>query len=215
MARSSECTGSYAHKVLDRDLHCQRRLISSTIVTLIDRGSECKSLWVLKNSLFVPNSQNWGDRKCLGDPRKSIVGHPDAILFLPISRQGVFQQPRLVTPVWVAVLTQQRKNGNYADLSLGRTAMRIRRDSVFISAVLFTIALLCALPMSLRNASEGYSSTTSEVHDLCCGLYLHTMGDLGVASLAIIFIALIVTWAGYAKFLRSACFAMCCVVSVW
>src|SRR5258708_38951811 len=30
MARSSECTGSYAHKVLDRDPHCQRRLISST-----------------------------------------------------------------------------------------------------------------------------------------------------------------------------------------
>jgi hypothetical protein len=22
---------------------------------------------VLKNSLFVPNSQNWGDRKCLGE----------------------------------------------------------------------------------------------------------------------------------------------------
>src|SRR5712692_11431911 len=29
MARSSECTGSYAHKVLDRDPHCQRRLIAS------------------------------------------------------------------------------------------------------------------------------------------------------------------------------------------
>src|SRR5713101_6427534 len=29
MARSSECTGSYAHKVLDRDPHCQRRLITT------------------------------------------------------------------------------------------------------------------------------------------------------------------------------------------
>jgi hypothetical protein len=38
-----------------------------------------------------------GDRKCLGDPRKSIVGHPDAILFLPISRQGVFQQPQAIS----------------------------------------------------------------------------------------------------------------------
>src|SRR5260370_30164924 len=99
MARSSECTGSYAHKVLDRDPHCQRRLISSTIVTLIDRGSECKSLWVLKNSLFVPNSQNWGDRKCLPDPRRSIVGLPDAILFLRISWEGVFQQPLLITTI--------------------------------------------------------------------------------------------------------------------
>jgi hypothetical protein len=47
----------------------------------------------LKNSLFVPISQNLGDRKCLGDPGKSIVGLPDAILFLSILREGVFQQP--------------------------------------------------------------------------------------------------------------------------
>jgi hypothetical protein len=62
------------------------------------RDSECKRLWLLKNSLFVPNSRNLGDRKCLGDPRKSIVGLPDAILFLRILQEGVFQQPRLVTP---------------------------------------------------------------------------------------------------------------------
>jgi hypothetical protein len=53
-------------------------------------------LWLLKNSLFVPNSQNLGDRKCIGDPSKSIVGHPDAILFLRILRGGVFQQPQLM-----------------------------------------------------------------------------------------------------------------------
>jgi hypothetical protein len=93
--------------------------------------------------------------------------------------------------------------------------MRIRRDSVFISAVLLTIALLCALPIFLRYALEGYSSPTSEVRDLCCSLYYHTMGDLGVASLAIILVALIVTWAGYAKCLRSAWFAMFVVVWGW
>jgi hypothetical protein len=49
--------------------------------------------WLLKNSLFVSNSQNRGDRKCLPDPRKSIVGLPDAILFLRILRVGVFQHP--------------------------------------------------------------------------------------------------------------------------
>jgi len=52
--------------------------------------------WLLKNSLFVPNSRNLGDRKCLGDPRKSIVGLPDAILFLRISWEGVFQQPQAI-----------------------------------------------------------------------------------------------------------------------
>jgi hypothetical protein len=31
---------------------------------------------------LVPNSRNLGDRKCLGDPRRSIVGLPAAILFL-------------------------------------------------------------------------------------------------------------------------------------
>src|SRR5437899_9960150 len=30
--------------------------------------------------------------------RESFVGHPDAILFLRISRKGVFQQPRLFAP---------------------------------------------------------------------------------------------------------------------
>jgi hypothetical protein len=92
--------------------------------------------------------------------------------------------------------------------------MKIRRDVVFASAVLFTVALLCALPTFTRTALEGYSSM-SETHQLCCGLYLRTMGDLGVASLAIIFIALIVTWAGYAKGLRSAWFIMFAVVWIW
>jgi hypothetical protein len=48
---------------------------------------------------FSQNSRNLGDRKCLGKPRKSFVGHPNAILFLRISREGVFQHPRLITTV--------------------------------------------------------------------------------------------------------------------
>jgi len=51
--------------------------------------------------LLVPISQNLGDRKCLDDPRKSIVGLPDAILFLPISREGVFQQPQAFAQLFV------------------------------------------------------------------------------------------------------------------
>jgi hypothetical protein len=30
---------------------------------------------------------NLGDGKCLGDPRRSFVGHPDAILFLRFLRE--------------------------------------------------------------------------------------------------------------------------------
>jgi hypothetical protein len=63
------------------------------------RVDRCKQAGLLKHSLFVPNSQNWGDRKCLGDARKSFVGRrPDAILFLRISGKGVFQQPQALTP---------------------------------------------------------------------------------------------------------------------
>src|SRR2546430_16283232 len=46
---------------------------------------------------FPQNSENLGDRKCLGKSRKSFVGHPDAILFLRISQKGVFQQPQAIT----------------------------------------------------------------------------------------------------------------------
>jgi hypothetical protein len=46
---------------------------------------------------FSQNSQNFGDRKCLGDPRTSLVGLPNAILFLRISGQEVFQQPQAIS----------------------------------------------------------------------------------------------------------------------
>jgi hypothetical protein len=46
---------------------------------------------------FSRNSENLGDRKCLGKPRKSFLGHPSAILFSRISLEGVFQQPQALT----------------------------------------------------------------------------------------------------------------------
>jgi hypothetical protein len=42
-------------------------------------------------------SENFGERKCLNEQRKSFVGHPDAIQFLQMSGQRVFQQPCLIT----------------------------------------------------------------------------------------------------------------------
>jgi hypothetical protein len=38
-----------------------------------------------------------GDGKCLGDPRKSFIEHPGAILFSPNFLRGVFQQPQAIT----------------------------------------------------------------------------------------------------------------------
>jgi hypothetical protein len=38
-----------------------------------------------------------GDRKCLAEERKSFVEHPDAMQFLRISGQQVFQHPQAIT----------------------------------------------------------------------------------------------------------------------
>src|ERR1035437_1333329 len=56
---------------------------------------------------FLQNSRNLGDRKCLGKPRKSFVGLPNAILFLRISREGVFQQPRDLSSIMTRVAPHQ------------------------------------------------------------------------------------------------------------
>jgi hypothetical protein len=42
---------------------------------------------------FRQNSENLGDRKCLGKPRTSFVGHPSAKFLQPFSDERVFQQP--------------------------------------------------------------------------------------------------------------------------
>jgi hypothetical protein len=42
------------------------------------------------------NSRKLGDRKYLGKLNKWFVGHPDAILFLRISPEGVFQHPQAI-----------------------------------------------------------------------------------------------------------------------
>jgi hypothetical protein len=46
---------------------------------------------------FPPKQPKFEGHEMPGNLRTSFVGHPSAILFLPISRQGVFQQPRLIT----------------------------------------------------------------------------------------------------------------------
>lgn len=92
--------------------------------------------------------------------------------------------------------------------------MRIRRDSVFIASVLFTIALLCLVPWSWRYA---FPDQTGRIADIVPNFEIaaHAMSNFGIASLAIILIGLIVTWLGYIKRLRWAWFVMFVITWAW
>jgi hypothetical protein len=93
--------------------------------------------------------------------------------------------------------------------------MKIRVDSVFLSCVLFTFALVCLIPTfssnvltqrdlrTIASLGDGYLSEARE------------MSDLSVASLAMILVALIVVWTGYRKRTRWTWFVMCIVVWAW
>ena len=85
----------------------------------------------------------------------------------------------------------------------------------FISSLLFTTALLCVVPWFWRAAQAGHDSGSMEGLDAGYRAAAHTMGDLGVACLAIIFIGLIVTWTGYVNRARPAWFVMFVLVWVW
>jgi hypothetical protein len=93
--------------------------------------------------------------------------------------------------------------------------MRIRRDSLFISSVLFTIALLCLVPWSLSAALASHDKAALQALDVGFRAVAETMSDLGVVSLATISIGLIVTWAGYVNGVRWTWFIMCIIVWGW
>jgi hypothetical protein len=91
--------------------------------------------------------------------------------------------------------------------------MRIRRDSAFISAVLFTIALLAFFPESLIDASTWRKESIEVVADwLFLGNYY---APLGFACLTIYLVGLIVIWSGYVQRARWAWFVMCVIVWVF
>jgi len=93
--------------------------------------------------------------------------------------------------------------------------MKIRFDSVFLSSVLFTIALVCLVPMFSRNVLTQHDIRV--IAKLGDG-YLATaraMSDLALASLAMILVALIVVWTGYRERTRWAWFVLCAVVWAW
>jgi hypothetical protein len=97
----------------------------------------------------------------------------------------------------------------------GGVKMRILRDVAFISSLLFTATLLCVVPWFWRAAQAGRDPGSIEGLDAGYRAAAHTMGDLGVACLAVISIGLVITWTGYVKRARPAWFVMFILVWVW
>ena len=91
--------------------------------------------------------------------------------------------------------------------------MQIRRDATLVSSVLFTIAFACLIPAELSNALAGHRNGGQL--DSAFGEVAKLLSDLGFASLAIIFIGMIVTWVAYVQKLRWAWFVMSIIVWVW
>lgn len=87
--------------------------------------------------------------------------------------------------------------------------MKLRRDTVFISSVLFSISFLILAPHSLELAS------TWRVSHLQVGrsFLQNYLMPMGFAALTFIIVGLIVTWTGYVKRERSAWLVM--FVMVW
>jgi hypothetical protein len=90
--------------------------------------------------------------------------------------------------------------------------LRARPKAVLASCVLFTIALLLPLPAMLENAATWrrlYYPGPDET------LQQNLFAPIGFASLAVIFIGLVVAWTGYRQRLRWAYLVMLLILSVW
>ncbi len=93
--------------------------------------------------------------------------------------------------------------------------MRIRSDSVFVSSVLFTVALVCLIPVFWANVLTKHDQIWLLKLDEGYRLAAKTMCDLSVVCLVVIFIGLIVIWTGYIKRVRWTWAVMFVVVWVW
>jgi len=94
--------------------------------------------------------------------------------------------------------------------------MRIRADSVVVSSVLHTIALLFLIQAALWNYSFGrYHASSSEMDLAGWNVAAQTAHLLGVACLAVIVIGLIVVWTGYIRRSRAAWLVMFVIVWFW
>jgi len=90
--------------------------------------------------------------------------------------------------------------------------LRIRRDAVTVSSILFTLALLIPMPAMLGNAWTVHQDRFDIAGRMGVQNYY---APIGFASLAIIVIGLIVTWAGYIKGVRWTWFVMFLIAWGW
>ena len=91
--------------------------------------------------------------------------------------------------------------------------MKIRRDALAVSSILFTVALLMLAP-----AMWGAAATIDDIGPFVSGpeyRYYDCFAPQGFGSLAVIGIGLIVTWAGYIKGVRWTWFVMFVIVALW
>jgi len=93
--------------------------------------------------------------------------------------------------------------------------MKIRADSVFVSSVLFTIALICLIPAALWNLQSLHDEVLISKLDAGFRAQALTANYLGFACLAIILIGVIVIWTGYVNRSRSAWLVMSVLTWVW
>jgi len=92
--------------------------------------------------------------------------------------------------------------------------MKIRGDPIFVSSVLFTIALVYFIRPALWNALAGRDKALAQM-DAGFRAVAQTSHYLGVACLAIILIGLIVVWTEFIKRTRSAWLVMFVIVWLW
>jgi hypothetical protein len=94
----------------------------------------------------------------------------------------------------------------FGDRLKERCNLRIRHDLVFVSCVLFTIALVCLIPPVWDHVLAGYGDLKG-----LPGMdraYVRSDSEVGKLTLALVFIGLIVTWTGYLNKVRWTWFVM-------
>jgi hypothetical protein len=91
-------------------------------------------------------------------------------------------------------------------------AVKVRRDLVFVSSVLFTIVFVWATPIFWADARTWRDTMSQETNLPAAGNFL---APVGFASLAIILIGLIVAWTGYLNKIRWAWLVMFVIVWMW
>jgi hypothetical protein len=91
--------------------------------------------------------------------------------------------------------------------------LKVGRDALAVSSILFTVALLMLAPGVYRDAATIPESIRR--HLAYIARPPHCLAAAGIASLAVILIGLVVTWAGYVKGVRWTWPVMFVIVWVW